>query len=58
MELSLSLRKHWWSSTAKEPPHPSQPALHPRLKGQRNFLSKVAVQATLPKQVPKKMFKS
>lgn len=35
------------------------PPLHrrlstPKLKGQRNFLSKVAAQATLPKQVPTK----
>lgn len=36
----------------------SQPTLHPRLKGQRNFLSKVAAQTTLPKQVPTKTFKS
>lgn len=46
MGLSLGLNKYWWYSTANQPP--PQPSLHPQLKGQRNFLPKVATQAPLP----------
>lgn len=57
MGLSLGLSKHWWPSTAtRYPPscrhsHSHSPHLYPQLKGQRNFLPKVATQAPFPSEL-------